>query len=154
MHIKLDEQRINIDIKSSSFSLGQTVAESIRSSFQRLKIAISMVPKPIPQPARVEPEAVTKLVWIKGNLVSTSGKYFPQLTLHTEAHETMLEAAVAKLRDAGFEENEWLVARESGRFCLRRRAPYTNPQEGYIALSGMVWEACRRTGLQYANLAA
>lgn len=141
--------RVNIVEYSATVSVGQAVLESMRSSFKKVRLAV--VPTP-PMPAPTPAQEISKVVWLKGNLVSQDGKYFPQLTLHTDANPILLETAIEQLQAAGFDEKKWNVVREESRFCLRRTNSYANPQDGYIALSGMVWEACHRTGLQYANL--
>jgi hypothetical protein len=142
--------RANAETPTTAASIGHAVLESMRSSFKKVRLVVS----PPPVPTAVAAEEVTKAVWLKGNLISNNGKYFPQLTLHTDENPTLLEAAVKRLEAVGFDDKEWNVAREDVRFCMRYKASYANPQDGYIALSGMVWEACNRTGLQYANLSA
>ena len=144
-----------LKIEGLPVSLGQAVLGTVRSSLGKPKlIVLPTPPAPIHIPAPIKQQEITKAVWLRGNLISQDGKYFPQLTLHTDANVTLLDLAAKQLREAGFDEKKWTIVYEEARVCLRRNQAYTNPQDGYIALSGMVWDACSRTGLQYANLAA
>lgn len=142
-------KKVKIVAMSNPISIGEMVLESIKNVEAR---EISVAPAEVQTALPAEPQQVAETVWLNGNLVSENGRYFPQLILQTNAGKPMLEAAVDKLRIAGFSENTWDVVREEARFCLRNRTPFSSAWQGYAKLSGFVWEACHRTGLQYSCL--
>jgi hypothetical protein len=97
-----------------------------------------------------EREKLADVVWITGNLTEQDGRYFPLLSVNTEEDSAYLEAAIQYLQKLGFGGTGWSIERSKKRISLRGLNPFpTGAQEGFVFLSGLVWDACNKTSFSY-----
>lgn len=126
----------------NSLSLGKAVRESLVELTSKSEIELQK-----------ERARLVETVWVTGNLTEQDGQYFPLISVHTEEDPAYLEAAIHYMQKLGFGGNGWSIERNKNRFSLRGITPHpTGAQEGFIVLSGLVWDVCNKTGFSYGAL--